>query len=497
MDNLSLSCTCDPMLYNYVQNCNISGQTLSKVGSAWIGNDPQDNLSVIDPCPSDYCCSTTNIHVFHFDSQCNYNRVGVGCGQCAGNLSMTFGTSQCKPCTNVHLLLIVPFAFMGMALIVFLMVFNLTVSSGTINGIFLYAFVIRTFQNVFFPTSYGALANISDFLSIFVAWLNLDLGIETCFYHGMNSYSKVWLQFSFLFYIVVLVLAIITASKFSSFMSRVCRHNMVSVISTLVILLYAKLLRIVTTIFNYATVRSENISFNVWYYDSTMLFFDHQQTYLFTAGLLVTIFFILPYTAVMLLTPCLVTKSHWKVMCWMNKLKPFIDCYEAPFKDRYRFWTGATLFYRILFCVVFSFFSNNQPTIVLLIIIAIHASMIVMVGLALYKHWLVSLLEGFFHINIVLHSAVLFFLYNGNGHIISAVPTVIFVGSAFLCLLCILLFRILNYVKSNYINVHCLHYSRVINEDNTDGNMAPSAAHQINVSALEYVYREPLMSDNS
>ncbi|KAL5493879.1 hypothetical protein EMCRGX_G015113 [Ephydatia muelleri] len=105
-------------------------------------------------------------------------------------------------------------------------------------------------------------------------------------------------------------------------------------------------------------------------------------------GNIVTIVFILPYTTVMLLTPCLVSKSHWNVMCWMNRLKPVIDCYEAPFKDRYRFWTGATLFYRIVFSVMFSLFTNKQPTIVLLVIVVIHAFMIVMVGLAIYKHWL-------------------------------------------------------------------------------------------------------------
>ena len=31
--------------------------------------------------------------------------------------------------------------------------------------------------------------------SVFLALLNLDFGIETCFYNGMDAYGKTWLQF--------------------------------------------------------------------------------------------------------------------------------------------------------------------------------------------------------------------------------------------------------------------------------------------------------------
>lgn len=282
----------------------------------------------------------------------------------------------------------------------------------------------------------------------------------------MNSYTKIWLQFSFPLYMVALVALIIIASRWSSVLSRICRYNMIPVISTLVIMLYAKLLRVVTTIFTYATVESISKHYTrVWLFDGTLPYLGLEHAFLFTAGLIVTVFFILPYTAVMLLTPCLRKKSHWKVMCWMNKLQPFVDCYEAPFKDQYRFWTGATLLYRILFCIVFGLFRNNQPIIILLVIIVIHASMIVMVGLAIYKHWLVSLLEGFFHINIVIHSLALFFLYYYNEPN-SFIPTIVCVSSAFICFLSIIIFKALNYVwKNNHFNLRQLYYARLANDE--------------------------------
>ena len=501
LDDFNSSCVCDSILDIYVRNCDIDDQTLFKSGNAWIGYNSQGNLSVVDLCPSDYCTNASKIDVFNFNSQCSNNRVGVACGQCEGNLSMTFGTSQCKLCTNEYLLLIIPFAFMGIALIVFLMFCNFTVSSGTINGLILYAFVIRLYTEIYFPASSGTTAKVLDFLSVFIAWLNLDLGIETCFYNGMDSYSKVWLQFSFLLYMIALVLIIIITSRLSSGMSRICRYNMTPVISTLATLCYAKLLRIITIIFTFATVESRSNAQNVyptymyvWYYDAAIPYLGLKHAILFTAGLVVTIFFIVPYTALMLLTPCLMSKSHWKVMFWMSKLKPFIDCYEAPFKDRYRFWTGATLFYRIVFCIVFSLFSTKQPTIVLLIIIVMHASMVVMAGLAIYKRRLESLLEGFIHINIVMYSLALFIQYSSYNKHISAIPAIACVGSAFICFLCILLFRMLHYIYKwkKFGHLQQYMYLRLINE-----NVAVENNVQEENEILDYLDRETLINNST
>ena len=75
-------------------------------------------------------------------------------------------------CSNTWLLLIIPFALAGVALVVCLMVLNLTVSTGTINGFIFYANIVRANTATFFP---GQTAN--TFLSWFIAWLNLDLGI--------------------------------------------------------------------------------------------------------------------------------------------------------------------------------------------------------------------------------------------------------------------------------------------------------------------------------
>ena len=78
----------------------------------------------------------------------------------------------------------------GIALVAFVIALNLTVSVGTINGLIFYPNTVKIYEPIFFPI----------FSQLF-SWLNLDLGIKTCFYHNMNSCSKTCLQFIFPAYV--------------------------------------------------------------------------------------------------------------------------------------------------------------------------------------------------------------------------------------------------------------------------------------------------------
>ena len=66
----------------------------------------------------------------------------------------------------------------------------------TVNELIFYANIIRVNDVTFFPDK---TANAS--LSWFIAWLNLDVGIETCFYDALDAYMKTWCQVIFLLYI--------------------------------------------------------------------------------------------------------------------------------------------------------------------------------------------------------------------------------------------------------------------------------------------------------
>ena len=48
--------------------------------------------------------------------------------------------------------------------------------------------------------------------------------------------------------------------------------------------------------------------------------------------------------------------SNWNPV---SKMKPLLDAYGGPYKDRHRYWTGVTLLVRLLVTIVFSFTSGR------------------------------------------------------------------------------------------------------------------------------------------
>ena len=152
-------------------------------------------------CPYDYCKpEDLHIKLTSPDTQCAFNHSGIMCGACKEGLSLVLGTSNCKQCPNSFLVLLIPFSIAGFVLVFLLTVLNLTVSEGTLNGLIFYANVVHSNRATFFPPG------CSNVAAAFIAWLNLDLGIETCFFSGMDAYSRTWIQFVFPLYIWIIVI---------------------------------------------------------------------------------------------------------------------------------------------------------------------------------------------------------------------------------------------------------------------------------------------------
>ena len=44
-----------------------------------------------------------------------------------------------------------------------------------------------------------------NLVTVFVSLLNLELGVDTCYFPGMDAYVKTWLQLAFPAYVILLV----------------------------------------------------------------------------------------------------------------------------------------------------------------------------------------------------------------------------------------------------------------------------------------------------
>ena len=404
------ACECDERLENFTDTCDIAtGTVLRTSGSEfWVGYFSSSNTEglILHPhCPFDYCTKEKmNIEVDNSDTQCNYNRSGILCGECANDLSLVLGSSRCLPCSNDYLTLLLAFATAGIILVLFLFALKLTVSVGTINGLIFYANVVQVNSAIFF------LPGSTNTLTVFIAWLNLDLGIETCFYKGMDASSKTWLQFVFPIYVWVLVVIIIVVSHYTTGrIARLFGRNPVAVLATLFLLSYAKLLRTIIAAFAVTNAEypdDEHVA--VWLYDGNIKYLRGKHVPLFIVAFLFLLILFLPYTLLLLFSQWLQVRRKYFFFISNYRLKAFLDAYHAPYKDKHRYWTGLLLFVRcILFLTIVSSALGNVSVNLLGILSAVIGlfSLKALVLGGVYKNWYVDALETSFLLNLCIFAA--------------------------------------------------------------------------------------------
>ena len=313
---------------------------------------------------------------------------------------MVLGTSNCKECSNSYLLLIIPFALTGVALVILLLKCNLTVSVGHINGIIFYANIVQVKKSLLFQNSSIA----SHIFSTFIAWLNLDVGIETCFFDNLDSYARVWLQFIFPVYLWMMVGAIIISAHYSSKLGRLIGSNSVPVLATLFLFSYAKLLRTIIAAVSFTFIELEDGSYlTVWLQDGNVEYLSPKHRALFLVAIAFALLYILPLILLISLAPRLQAWSHKKPFKWVNKLKPFLDAYQGPYSNKFRYWTGLLLVLRIPLFVIDASNYQNDPSMGFFwtVIIVGPIAMLCLIKGKIYRHKLANLIETLSLLNVV------------------------------------------------------------------------------------------------
>ena len=154
---------------------------------------------------------------------------------------------------------------------------------------------------------------IHPILRVFLSWINLDFGIEVCFYSGMDVYQKTRLQFVSPFYIWFLMDVIILFSHYSSTVMKLMGMRNIEVLATLFLLSYAKLLKTIVTALRFTDIlvaSANNVSDplipqRVWVYDGQIKYLSKTHVPLFIVSLLFLVFLFLPYTVLLLFGHCL------------------------------------------------------------------------------------------------------------------------------------------------------------------------------------------------
>ena len=404
-------CDCDPTLSTIIDNCYIGHSTIRRPANSWIVAHTQINNTkyLTSNCPMDYCLPySSSVNLLHPDLQCQFNRTGILCSQCRHPLSMVFASSRCMKCTNVHILITVIVIVAGIVLVVLLYLLNLTATNGTINGIIFYANIVSINDSVFLVND-----NVFKPLRVFIAFTNLDLGIETCFYNGMDSYAKMWLQLFFPSYLIIIATSIIIASRYSTRILRLTYTRSLPVLATLFLLSYTGVLRtVLTVLFSYSTITHlpSGHQERAWSIDASVPLFGLKFIILFITCLMLFLLLI-PFNIILLFTRYFL---QFKIV---NRFKPLLDAFQGSYKDKYYYWVAVHLALRSF---LFAFYAFPKLKLILstllLIVFGIYT------GYACpHKNKLVNIQELLLLINLTIIYAV---SYQGNDKIFSIVNNV-------------------------------------------------------------------------
>ena len=441
-------CVCESRLQRYNTTCNVDDGSIVRSGNRfWMKplyeNETFRGLILHSHCPFDYCVDTqVNISFDDLDAQCNYNHSGILCGSCKDNFSIALGTLHCLPCTNSYLALLLPFILAGISLVAVLLLLQISVANGTVNGLIFFANIVQANRSDFFPLG------DTNVLTVFIAWLNLDLGIETCFYDGMTTYVYAWLQFLFPFYVWILIGLIIFASRYSSRIAGRLGNNPVAILATLFLLSYSKILQNIITALSLTQLDYPDGGKYVWLYDGNLPYF--QRTNHIALGIFAILVFtllFLPYTLLLLCSPWLLTYSHWRILSWLNKMKPFLDAYYGPYKKQTRYWTALLLLVRCILFLAFAFNTLSSSKFDLLLVTSLTGGIagLAWVHRGVYEKLYNDIIEASFILNLCILAAATYHVEEIGGS--QAALAYLSVGIAFVTFICIVIFHILLIVR--------------------------------------------------
>ena len=313
-------CECDRTLsFIGISTCDINKRAILRPADVWIigsiYNHSIHNYTFSKSCPFDYCLPQPSyVNLSNPDSQCQFNRSGLLCGHCQQHLSTTFASSQCQHCSNVYLLLVILFALLGAFLVFVMFTVNLTVTEGTVNAFILYVNIASVSDTIFFP--------LHQFSYVFISIANLDFGIQVCFYNGMDDYVKIWLQFIFPLYLILISVSFIITSRYSTTIQRLTARRALPILATLFLILRT----VSKVLFSYCKVRHILTSSSklVWSVDTNVPLLEVKFTIQFAICLLLFLIMI-PFVVIVLFTRPLL---RFKII---NKFKPLLDIYQGAY----------------------------------------------------------------------------------------------------------------------------------------------------------------------
>ena len=180
------------------------------------------------------------------DQQCNVNRTGILCGTCKQGFSLTLENLNWALCENRYISLLLFFMAAGIIVVAVSLLLHMNISTGTLNGLILYANLVNIRRPIFPSTKSGS--KIIDCIFI------MDkLGLWN------SSMFLLWTRCTFLCmastsFLILPVDIDHSCCKYATFVGKLLGSNPVAMLATIILLSYTKLLQVCIGILSYEIV---------------------------------------------------------------------------------------------------------------------------------------------------------------------------------------------------------------------------------------------------
>ena len=344
------SCVCSPDIQqghdqfdDSFVGCNQTTGYITVPRFFWLGMTPV-NKYTLHSCIKDYC--TQGAVSFrgeeNIDTQCDNNRTGILCGQCAGELSIVFGSNRCLTCsTDARIFgFILLFILMGIVLVVAIAFLNFTVTEGYLNGVIFYSNIIS-----FFIPTLAPFIGKATIIFIFISWINFNPGVETCIYNGMDSLARTGLRFLFPLYLFFLMFVIVFLARHSKRISK-AGFSATRAFATLLLLCYTSIATTCVELLSFIRIHGPSGTYVGWRTDPNVIYGNKVHGFLVFVAVGLLTFYIIPFSLILLCPPYVLSRTRLGQYLVLH-FKPIFDAFWNPLKPKFTFWIGFRCVIRI------------------------------------------------------------------------------------------------------------------------------------------------------